>query len=178
MVRQNEALGERHARLRPLWLVCEVERGVKWAASVPREAAASRARRQSLRRARPQHAPFARPRLPPPHFDTPLGCESVRDDIQVRAVVAIRSSHGEPVRTRDISTRRETGRPTPRTRRHLHASFTHSQKLIPIFNVSSQYSLLLLREIAGSLQQELQGYANEFWTLLYQKQPKDHSQFQ
>lgn len=32
----------------------------------------------------------------------------------------------------------------------------------PIFNVSSQFSLLLLRQIAERLEQELQGYANEF----------------
>lgn len=85
-------------------------------------------------------------------------------------------AHGEPVYlTRDIRNSpavRDGGRVTP-SFVHAGATFPHSDLLWqkqrkPIFNVSSQYSLLLLRQIADRLEQELQGYANEFWTILYQ----------
>lgn len=85
-------------------------------------------------------------------------------------------AHGEPVcSTRDIRNSpsvRDGGRATPSGRtRGSYISYTKlslRRQRKPIFNVSSQYSLLLLREIAERLEQELQGYANEFWTLLYQ----------
>lgn len=83
-------------------------------------------------------------------------------------------AHGEPVyKTKDIRNSpavRDGGRATPsgHTRDNVSTHLTLREKRKPIFNVSSQYSLLLLRQIAERLQQELQGYANEFWTLLYQ----------
>lgn len=86
-------------------------------------------------------------------------------------------AHGEPVcSARDIRNSpsvRDGGRATPSGRtRGINISYTKlslREQRKPIFNVSSQYSLLLLRQIAERLEQELQGYANEFWTLLYQR---------
>lgn len=93
----------------------------------------------------------------------------MRDDIQVRAALRLVHAHRTVSQfTRETLKRAAKERRARPHRRHtrapkppLHAGFIH-QKRKAIFDVSNQYSLLLLREIAGCLQQELQGYANEF----------------
>lgn len=66
--------------------------------------------------------------------------------------------------TREIfETRTDGGRATPdsRTRRDNSSTYvTENRK--PNFNVSSEHSLLLLRQIPERHEQELQGYADEF----------------
>lgn len=112
-------------------------------------------------------------------FDTLLGCESLRDDIQVRAVIG-RKGNAHRARWASLFNKRHSKLASCEGRGARDADGSHTreqsfhivnllwQRLKPIFNVSSQNSLLLLRQIVERLEQELQGYANEFWTLLYQ----------